>query len=379
MRDGIRLATDVFVPKSEETTAYPVILARTPYNKNGTGKNLAEMVCKKGYAVVVQDMRGRFASEGDDYVVFHNDGWAKHRDGEDTFKWLEKQLWCNGKVATWGGSALGIVQNMQAPVAPDILKAQCAIVASSDLYSQTMYQGGAFRKSLVEGWLKAAGFSPENLKQMLDHPSYDAFWAETNAEPMAPKVRAPAIYHGGWYDIHAQGTINSFVTVHNQGSGNAKGNCRLIMGPWAHGKVSGLKYPENEKPPKEADPFRFFDYWVRGVENGVKDDKPVHYYVMGDPETEGAPGNFWRTADNWPPPAEKTDYYLHADGSLSTKPPEGRRGTHVQVRSGRPRADGRRAELAPFAEGSHGPAVRPRSATTSSIFTTPNRSKNRSK
>ncbi len=323
MRDGVRLATDVFVPKADEAKAFPVVLARTPYNKNGSGKGLADMVRDKGYAVVVQDMRGRFASEGDDHVVFHNDGWAKHRDGEDTFHWLAQQPWCNGNVGTWGGSALGIVQNMQAPVAPDSLKAQCVIVASSDLYQQTIYQGGAFRKSLVEGWLKLAGFSPANLERMLEHPGYDDFWAETNAEPMAPKVRAPAIYHGGWYDIHAQGTINSFVTIHNQGGGNAKGNCRLIMGAWAHGPLSGLKYPANEKPPKEADPVRFFDYWVRGIDNGVKDDKPVHYYVMGDPETEGAPGNFWRTADNWPPPAEAANYYLHADGTLSAEPPQG--------------------------------------------------------
>lgn len=319
MSDGTPLATDVVLPEGDGP--WPVVLIRTPYNKNSLESLAKTFAIPRGYAVVIQDLRGRFESPGPDAVIFHNEGWGPHQDGKDTFTWLVKQPWCNGHIATWGGSALGITQNMQAPVAPPELKAQYVSVAVSNVYAQGMYQGGAFRKSLVEGWLKSAGFDPENLEQMIAHPSYDDFWKEANAEPRASKVDAPAIYHGGWYDIFTQGTINSFLTVQQNGGPHAKGNCRLILGPWAHGPFDGLKYPENSKEPKAADAFRYFDHFARGIDNGADRDKPVHYYVMGDPETPDAPGNFWREAESWPPPAERTNFYFHADGTLTREIP----------------------------------------------------------
>ena len=321
MSDGTPLATDVYLPEGDGP--WPVILIRTPYNKNGIAPLAKSAAIPRGYAVVAQDLRGRFESPGSDAAIFHNEGWGPHQDGKDTFTWLVKQPWCDGRIGTWGGSALGITQNMQAPVAPPELKAQYVSVAASNIYAQGMYQGGTFRKSLVEGWLKAAGFDPENLEQFVAHPNYDDFWKEANAEPMASKVDAPAIYHGGWYDIFTQGTINSFVSVQKNGGLHAKGNCRLILGPWAHGPFDGLKYPENSKASKADDSFRYFDHFVRGMDNGVDRDKPVHYYVMGDPEMPDAPGNFWREAESWPPPAKQINYYFHDDGTLNRDIPQG--------------------------------------------------------
>ncbi len=322
MRDGVRLATDVYRPAGSEKPL-PVVLMRTPYSKEA-GKGIAKVLCRNGYILVAQDMRGRFQSEGNDAVVFHNDGWATpHRDGHDTLKWILAQPWCNGKIGTMGGSALGIVQNMMAPDAPDQLTAQYVSVAFSNMYSQAAYQGGAFRQALVENWLRGNRFDPKNLETFRAHYKYDEFWEQLNPEKYADRVNAPAVFHGGWYDIFLQGTINAFVAVQHRGGPRARRNCRLVIGPWAHGNFKGLKYPANaHQTPTACDRSRFFEYWLKGAKNGVPNDKPVHYYVMGDPERAGAPGNFWRSADDWPPPFEPLAGYFHADGTLQQQPPE---------------------------------------------------------
>ena len=317
MRDGTKLATDVYLPaEARPPLPLPAILIRTPYGKDQFGR-FAQQAGQKGYALVVQDMRGRFQSEGNDVLVFHNDGWGERRDGHDTVRWVAKQPWCDGNVGTWGASAMGISQNMLAPDAPAALKAQNVAVAFSDMYNQAAYQGGAFRKALVEGWLAANQFDPNNLRTVTAHPKYDELWAELNPQAQAHRVNAPGMFTGGWYDIFLQGTINSFVTIHNRGGKGARGNCRLVIGPIAHGKFDELKYPANAShPPEGASPFRFFDHFVKGIDNGAPQDKPVCYYVMGDPTDPGAGGNYWRTADNWPPPAKPVKAYFHAGGGL---------------------------------------------------------------
>jgi hypothetical protein len=320
MRDGTKLATDVYLPAGTERPL-PAILIRTPYGKDQFGQ-FAEPSGRRGYVLVAQDMRGRFQSEGSDTLVFHNDGWGKQRDGHDTIGWVARQPWCDGKVATWGASAMGISQNMLAPDAPAELKAQNVAVAFSDMYTQAAYQGGVFRKALVEGWLEGNKFAPENFQTLIAHPKYDDFWAELSPQEQAHRVNAPGMFTGGWYDIFLQGTINSFVTIHSRGGPRARGNCRLVIGPIAHGKFDELKYPPNSsRPPKGADPFRFFDHFVKGVDNGASQDKPVHYYVMGDPTDRNAPGNYWRSAAGWPPPAKPNKVYFHANAALRRKPP----------------------------------------------------------
>ena len=156
MSDGVELATTVYRPK--ETGPFPVIVARTPYNKDGL-KNEALRFCCHGYAYVGQDLRGRFKSKGQDAIIFHNDGWNTPHDGHDTLEWIARQSWCNGKIGSTGGSALGVTQNMAAPGAPAALQAQHVLVAFSDMYRQGAYQGGAFRSGLLENWLKSTGMS----------------------------------------------------------------------------------------------------------------------------------------------------------------------------------------------------------------------------
>lgn len=322
MRDSVRLATDVYRP-AKLRGPFPVILVRTPYDKNKIGPELARAVCRRNYALVAQDMRGRFASEGTDALVFHNDGWNERRDGHDTLRWIAENSMFEDNIGTWGGSALGIVQNMQAPGAPSALKAQYVVVAFSNMYAQAAYQGGAFRKALVEGWLSKNEFGPANLQTVLEHPTYDQLWDELNPETQAFEVNAPAVFKGGWYDVFLQGTINSFTTIQRRGGPRAQGKCRLIIGPWAHGKFDTLEYPPNSRqPPPAEEAFRWFDYWLKGIDTGVAQDKPVYYYVMGDPTDRKAPGNYWRAAERWPPPVKEVEAYLHKDGLLRLEPPQ---------------------------------------------------------
>lgn len=323
MRDGITLATDVFLPRKGKGP-WPTVFLRGPYGKNGYGFLLAGAVCGRGYAFVSQDMRGRYESPGNDSVVFHNDGVGKRRDGHDTLAWIAKQSWSDGKVATWGGSALGITQTLMAPQAPKALQAQFVRWGTSNFYAQAVHQGGAMRKVLIEGWLKSIKADPETLQAWVANYRDGPFWSGVNSESHASMVNSPGVYWGGWYDIFCQGTINTFVANHNRGAPGARGKCRLIMGPWAHGKLVEIQYPSNSKSPagvKSLDAMAFFDHHLKGLKNGVTSDKPVHYYVMGDPTDPKAPGNVWRAADNWPPPSRPLNLYFHADNQLSRNPP----------------------------------------------------------
>lgn len=324
MNDGVKLATDVYLP-TDGSGKYPTIVVRSPYDKSKGAFALATLAKLRGYALVVQDLRGRFKSEGHPAIIFANDGLGEHHDGRDTLNWVTQQPWCNGKVGSWGGSALGITQNMAAPEAPAALQAQFVLVAFSDYYSQAAYQGGAFRTQLIERWLRGNNLIERNLETFVAHPKYDDFWKPLNAELRAADVRAPAVYAGGWYDIFLQGTINSFTTVHNHGGAGARSKCRLVIGPIGHGSFNELKYPANAaKQPACMDAFQWFDHVLLGKDNAVAQEKAVHYYVMGDPTDANAPGNVWRAADNWPPPAQATPFYLHDNGTLVRgQPPQG--------------------------------------------------------
>jgi predicted acyl esterase len=322
MADGIKLATDIYLP-AKSKPPYPVILIRTPYGK-GVGKGIAGNVCPLGYAVVVQDMRGRFASQGQAAIIFGNDGLGgRHQDGHDTIRWIARQPWSNGKVATWGASALGIVQNMAAPDAPEALQGQVVIMAFSEYYHQAAYQGGVWRHELLGGWLKSQKLEEVNLPTFRKHSTYDDFWKQLSAEAHAGQVNAPGVYIGGWYDIFLQGTINSFVTIQKHGGPKARGKNFLVIGPLAHGPFTEkLDYPRaTQAPINVVAPMNLLAYWLKGERNGVEKLQPVHYYVMGDPTDKNAPGNFWRSADTWPPPARVTPYNFHTDHSLSTSKP----------------------------------------------------------
>jgi hypothetical protein len=312
MRDGVKLATDVYLPEGKGP--WPVILMRTPYGKNqrGFGSQHAQWT-SNGYAYVVQDCRGRFKSEGR-YLPFMDDHW----DGYDTVEWAAKQPWSNGKVGMIGGSAMGITANQASITAPPHLVAMYVTVAPASAYQHAIYTGGIFRKEMNENWLKSQN-ALDVLANTLKHYTQDGYWDIREGRLHWAKVQVPVYNQGGWYDIFAQGNIDNFVGLQTKGGQGARGAQKLIMGPWAHGQLEEVKYPANSAVDRR-ETQRWFDYWLKGVDNGIRKEPAVKYYVMGDVTDPKAPGNEWRTAAAWPVPAKTTSFYLGPNGQLSERP-----------------------------------------------------------
>jgi predicted acyl esterase len=318
MRDATKLATDIHLPAGDGP--WPTVLVMTPYGKKGVGAFAAD-ANRHGYACVVQDFRGRFESEGVDYPVFSHYGWGEHQDGYDTVEWIAKQKWSNGKVGGWGISAPGCALNMTAPTRPPHLTCSYSVVAFSNMYHQAGYQGGAFHKSLIEDWLKVCQFNPKNLELFRAHSNCDDFWKQFDTESVASKVNVPTMFVGGWYDIFAAGTLNSFMTINRQGDQGARGKCRLVMEPFGHGQSEDLAFP-NAAQPATADAWKWFEIWLKNDGKGIEEIPVVQYYVMGDPADPNTPGNKWRTAGDWPILAEAVKVYFHPDNKLRLAAPQ---------------------------------------------------------
>lgn len=329
MHDGVELATDVYLPA--EDGSYPVVLVRTPYDKSA--KALHKLIGEgqgRGYAMVMQDVRGRFASQGEN-SPFAGDALGAPSDGHETLAWITKQPWCNGKIGTAGGSATGITQLLLAPGAPPQLKAQHIGVAPASLYHDMVYPGGIFREHLIESWFKLTQMDPAGLQAWRDHPNYDEFWKLWDLSGRYSKVDVPAVHLGGYFDMFISGTLATFNGYQNEGGPGARGRQKLVLGPWTHVtsiEHSGvLRFAGADKPPGFDDPWRWYDHYLKGAANGVNRTPAVTYYIMGDVDAarssaRGTPGNRWRTADRWPPAsARPTTLYLHHDGALTRKAP----------------------------------------------------------
>jgi hypothetical protein len=316
MRDGVKLATTIFLP--DGNGPWPAVLIRTPYGKNTQATSSASWTAR-GYALVVQDCRGRFKSEGR-YSPFAHDGV----DGYDTVEWVAKQPWSNGKVGMFGASAMGITANLAAMADPPHLVANFVMVARSSIYSQSAFMGGVYRKELNDRWLKSQN-AEWVITESLKHVVYDGYYDSNEMSKHWREIRIPVLNWGGWYDIFNQGNIENFVGLQEMGGGLAAGNQKLVMGPWGHGGIDEVKYPENSgtvfgKIALET-ALRWFDYWLQGKDNGIMEEPPVRYYTMGDVTDPKAPGNEWRTAWSWPAPAKMTSYFLASGGALAAKMP----------------------------------------------------------
>ncbi|HJN14673.1 MAG TPA: CocE/NonD family hydrolase, partial [Armatimonadota bacterium] len=287
MKDGVGLATDIWLPEGDGP--WPVVMARTPYDKNPTAGGEFNA---NGMALVVQDVRGRFASEGE-ARPFVDDGWGKNRDGRDTAKWIVAQQWCNGEIATFGASALGMTQYLLAGNNPRGLVACYPVVACASMYHNGFYEGGAFRQALVEPWLEATGWPEYALEDSLSHPRYDALWKAIDLNTRARRVRVPMMHVGGWHDVFTQGTVDAFMALQYGGGKGARGRQHLIMGPWPHGikttKVGELAYPENAVWPEGApEEMAWISAFLLSGGAGMDELPTVWYYVMGDVDAEDA-------------------------------------------------------------------------------------------
>lgn len=322
MRDKVKLATDIYLPSSGGP--FPAVLMRTPYGKAGQ-QALGDGLRDIGIAMVVQDTRGRFDSEGED-CVFRCDGDGELKDGYDTVQWLATKPEFDGHLVSYGGSALGIVQYMNASATPPALDAMWVQVATPSLYDHGMFQDGVFRKELMEMWLQNQG-SASFLQEIASHPAGDPFWAPVQTAGSFGDVQVPAVHLGGWYDIFTQGTIDAFVGYQHHGGEGAKGKQKLIIGPWTHGGMGATQQGELNYPANAAQPTPKIDdllslwlgHYLGVVPNqaGIDAMPAVSYYVMGDVTDPSAPGNLWRTSDDWPVPASPSRWYLYPTESLS--------------------------------------------------------------
>lgn len=320
MTDGTQLVTDVYMP-SGGGPAWPVILERTPYPRvNGSTWT------SQGYAYVCQSVRGRFGSQGT-FAPFADEGWGAHQDGADTLAWIRQQAWCNGEIGTYGGSATAITENLLGAAADDI-EFQVAQEGASDFDDHLAFQGGVFRKSLVEGWLQhgvqSAAYAAVWKAQP---PSATNYWDGYDAEARSGLVTAPGLHVGGWWDIFARGTVGNFMARQYQGGTGAKGNQKLLMRPTGHGPWGAQELqmaPNYDEVGVTSYRRRFAKFWFDVEDDGIMDEAPVTYYVVGDDTSFGGPGWEWRTAEKWPPfPPRTSTYYLHADGTLATDAPAG--------------------------------------------------------
>jgi hypothetical protein len=344
MRDGVILRADVYRPETEGRI--PAIVNRTPYDRTSPLIQLAaiepQRVVEAGFALVCQDVRGRFGSEGQFYAFVPD-----RDDTVDTIEWTAARPWCDGAVGMAGRSYAATVQWLGARARPPSLRAISPIVTGSDFFNGWIYEGGAFQLgfNVFWIWLMSEPRSVGKLDQVYRHlplrtlPVPDLAWARLYAHWLAhstddhywrslainrhyEQVEIPALIVGGWYDMFIRGTLENFVGMRARGgSEQARAGTRLLIGPWAHGSTYG-PYPDHSfdlfAPSDAFDvselQLRFFAHHLRGDANGLDEEPPVRIFVMGE--------NRWRDEDDWPlARATETPLYLRENGQLAREPP----------------------------------------------------------
>jgi uncharacterized protein len=336
MRDGTILAADVYLPAS--AGRYPVLLERTPYGKAG-GKGEAVYFAPHSYAVVIQDTRGRYDSDGDWYAFKH-----EADDGQDTIAWAARQPWSNGKVITIGDSYNAMDQWLAATRVNPALTAMITGFGPSDLYRTTVYPGGAFKLGLmswalqtgrhtllgagdrlpwtellghlpVSSILQEVGFHQPFYNDWIDHPNYDEYWRGMGWVGVPKNLNAPVFIYGGWYDLFQKGAMEDFLGIERSAGAAARSAERLVWGPWGHGQygpvIGDMDFGKQIVVDLRARELRWLDHYIRGVANGAEHDARVDLFVLGR--------NAWEQSPDWPPPAtHPVHYFLNSDGHANT-------------------------------------------------------------
>ncbi|MGI5820044.1 MAG: CocE/NonD family hydrolase, partial [Armatimonadota bacterium] len=371
MRDGVVLRGNLFRP--EGAGPVPALLMRTPYGK---GERRFDRLVRAGYAVMCQDTRGRYSSDGT-FVLFSEDETPDGQDGCETIAWLAQQPWCSGKVGTFGASYNAWMQWEAAALGPPALAAMCADTIPLELTSVDWW--GSFRPGRrIKWWLttiapdlrKRAGMPPphtgpeavrifEEIEQnrpldLLPYAELPNYMPEPLAtyarnwlaDPARPRwkfgekhanVQVPNLDFSGYFD-HCNGTIEHLPGMQqNAATQLAREQTKLILGPYNHGGFGTRKFGEIDFGPnaewdKTDIMIRWFDHWLKGVDNGVDREPPLRYFVMGSGE--------WKSAETWPvPDVTPTEYFLHSDGSAR---PLGSCGALTRERPGDEPPDGYR-------------------------------------
>lgn len=316
MRDGVQLATNVFLPEGKGP--WPVILTRTPYSKDGTFSFRWRQYNKKGYAFVIQDCRGTFRSQGK-YRPFEDD----RDDGYDTIGWIDKQPWCNGKIGLSGASAMGITSLLAAISNPEHLVAAFVVVAPQSLWEEATFMGGVFKEADTTNWMRSRGALDqvaERKASLEDLDQQRALDILNNRD----QIDIPIYFVGGWYDIFSTGTQGNFTYLQNHGRPGARGRQKLLMGPFGHGRLEGeLRYKGGGGILNALkDEIRWFDYHLKGTDNGIMEEPAVTYYQMAAARRKHfSKKNGPRTAENWPVPSTAMRLYLSGSHRLSKQAP----------------------------------------------------------
>jgi putative CocE/NonD family hydrolase len=378
MRDGVKIATDVYRPNREGQ--WPVLVMRHPYNKDfrfpipgwenrriGVEVNLnAERVVEAGYVIVAQDVRGRYASEGQ-FTPF----LFESSDGVDTIAWASSQPWSSGQVGMYGVSYQALAQWLAAMAQPSALRAM-APSQSPNAGGLYPYQGGAFMLAMALGLL--GSLAPEEVRRRVDegratsadmekltqafgdfqarltqlplidqpvlrdpapyyfdwlaHPALDDYWRTFMPEGIYESVSVPALTISGWYDIFLRNDLRQYQGMKQHGgSALARQQQHLVIGPWSHGNFmwgyADRQYGEGGSAvsPQALNmltdiQLRWFDHWLKGLDNGLEQAKPVRIFVMGIDQ--------WREEDAWPlPDTHYRPYYLQSTGNANSASGDG--------------------------------------------------------
>jgi putative CocE/NonD family hydrolase len=374
MRDGIKLSSDIFFPSLNGKKApgpFPVVLERTPYDKTASrAHSKGNYFARRGYICVIQDVRGRFKSEGEWYAFAD-----EAEDGHDTVEWLAKQDWCNGKIGTMGGSYAGSDQAALATLNPPHLSTMIIDVGASNYFHSSMRHNGTVEQRFLIYIFRMAASSKEALndpglrneliriynedmesiinkfplregttilnrlpsyeKWAIDiqtHGEYSEYWHKRGYSPdkyYQEHADVPTLYLGGWYDSYARNTCESYIKL----SKIKETDQFLLMGPWTHGQYevtfSGdLDFGNDSQINFNDLKLSWFDKYMKDMYTSFSDGQPVRYFTMGggdgnikrdNPFTDELihQGGIWKSSNDWPiPNTTFTNYYLNSNGKL---------------------------------------------------------------
>ena len=337
MRDGVELSADVYRP--DAPGKFPVIINRTPYTKtNASTLNFGKYFVSNGYIFVAMDVRGRGDSDGK-FVPYVNDG----QDGYDAIEWCAAQEWATGKVGTLGGSYNGRIQWLAAVKQPPHLAAMIVLVTPSDPFvewptgqplpmtiSWYHFTSGHVAQNMeAVDWKKlyshlplmtmdeAMGRPNPLWKEEVEHSRLDSWWEPQRYQNKYEQVRVPVLGISGWYDDEQVGTPLNFIGMTTKGvDEKVKRSQKMLMGPWPHAinstaKLGEVDFGSTAVIDMNGSWLRWFDYWLKGIDNGVMNEPPVRIFVMGQ--------NIWRDENEWPIARTRwTKYYLHSNGHANT-------------------------------------------------------------
>lgn len=317
MRDGKKLAVDFYLPNGG-TQALPTILIQTPYDRTlytslGLPLDIGFNINNSNYNIVIVDWR-----------CFHGSAAActsqvnRGQDGYDAVEWIASQSWSNGRIGTWGPSALGVCQYQTARESPPHLICSVPIVAGSQFSYQQYFPGGVLRTEYVQ-MLDILGYGLSPL--LLANPFYNLVWQISESSSYYPQsIGVPMFLVGGWYDHNTNEVLSLFRGLQSLSPLPVRSQHRLLMGPWSHNTSSSSPVAVGELSYPAAQNFSdslsllFFDYHLRQIANGWNNSPAVQYFQMGEDN--------WKSASTWDTAASTyIPFYFHEDSTLQILPP----------------------------------------------------------